>query len=295
MPKHYTIKMFRTEYSTNEQCLKAIFKNRYGKKFECPKCHTNGNWYLIETRKRFDCSCGYGIYPLAGTIFHKSETPLKDWFYAIYLFASSRNGVAAKEIERQLGVTYKTAWRMAKQIRILFTQSKTPLKGTIETDETYVGGKRKGKRGLGAEGKTVVFGMLEREGRAIGKVVPNVKMATLQPIINSSAEKNSTIMTDELRSYCRVSVNGYNHETVRHGIGQYVCGKIHTNSIEGFWSQLKRSLDGTYHAVSPKHLQKYVDEFVWRYNRRGETLFPLLVGEVAKRCISSAGSLVGKA
>ena len=121
MSKHYTIKMFRTDYNTNEKCLKAIFLNRYGKKFECPKCLTRGNWYLIESRKRFDCSCGFGLYPLAGTIFHKSETELKDWFYAIYLFASSRNGVAAKEIERQLGVTYKTAWRMKRLINSLST------------------------------------------------------------------------------------------------------------------------------------------------------------------------------
>lgn len=104
--------MFRTDYNTNEKCLRAVFTNRYGEDFECPKCQAKGNWYLIESRKRFDCSCGYGVYPLAGTIFHKSETPLKDWFYAIYLFASSRNGVAAKELERQLGVTYKTAHRI---------------------------------------------------------------------------------------------------------------------------------------------------------------------------------------
>lgn len=119
--------MFRTDYNTNEKCLRAIFNNRYGKDFECPKCHAKGSWYLIESRKRFDCSCGFGLYPLAGTIFHKSETELKDWFYAIYLFASSRNGVAAKEIERQLGVTYKTAWRMAKQIRLLFAQGNRTL------------------------------------------------------------------------------------------------------------------------------------------------------------------------
>ena len=177
MTKHYTIKMFRTDYNTNEKCLKAIFLNRYGKDFECPKCQTKGNWYLIESRKRFDCSCGYGIYPLAGTIFHKSETPLKDWFYALYLFASSRNGVAAKEIERQLGVTYKTAWRMAKQIRLLFAQGDQTLSGTVETDETYVGGKRRGKRGLGAEGKTIVFGMTERKGKMKAQVVPNAKRA----------------------------------------------------------------------------------------------------------------------
>lgn len=171
---------------------------------------------------------------------------------------------------------------MAKQIRTLFVQGKTPLKGTIETDETYVGGKHKGKRGLGAEGKTVVFGMIERKGKAISKVVPNVKMATLQPLINLNAEKNSTIMTDELRSYSRVKVNGYNHETVKHGLGEYVRGNVHTNGIEGFWSQLKRSLGGTHHVVSPKYLQTYVDEFVFRYNHRLLTLFPLIFAQAVK-------------
>lgn len=290
--KHYTIKMFRTDYNTNEKCLRAIFNNRYGKNFECPKCQTKGKWYLIESRKRFDCSCGYGIYPLSGTIFHKSETPLKDWFYALYLFASSRNGVAAKEIERQLGVTYKTAWRMAKQIRLLFAQGDQTLSGTVETDETYVGGKRRGKRGLGAEGKTIVFGMTERKGKMKAQVVPNAKRATIFPILNSTIAKQSTVLTDELHIYRTVAEHGYNHETVKHKIYEYVRGKVHTNSIEGFWSQLKRSLDGTHHAVSPKFLQQYVDEFVWRYNRRGETLFPLLVGEVAKRCVSGVGKTI---
>jgi transposase len=280
--KHYTIKMFRTDYNTNEKCLRAIFLNRYGKDFECPKCHTKGKWYLIEDRKRFDCSCGYGVYPLAGTIFHKSETPLVDWFYAIYLFASSRNGVSAKELERQLGVTYKTAWRIARQIRSLFAQTDITLSGEVETDETYVGGKRRGKRGPGAEGKTIVFGVMQRKGQAKAMVVPNAKRATILPILTSAVAKNSTVFTDELHIYKAVASHGYNHETVKHKIYEYVRGKVHTNSIEGFWSQLKRSLDGTHHAVSPKYLQRYVDEFVWRYNHRGETLFPLLVGEVAK-------------
>ena len=247
--KHYTIKMFRTDYNTNEKCLRAVFQNRYGKDFECPKCRTKGKWYLIEARKRLDCSCGYGIYPLAGTIFHKSETPLKDWFYAIYLFASSRNGVAAKEIERQLGVTYKTAWRMAKQIRLLFAQGNQTLSGMVETDETYVGGKRLGKRGLGAEGKTIVFGMTERKGKMKAQVVPNAKRTTILPILNSTIEKNSTVLTDELNIYRTVASHGYAHETVKHKIYEYVRGKVHTNSIEGFWSQLKRSLDGTHHAI----------------------------------------------
>ena len=278
----YTIKHLRIEFATDAKCLQYVFDNRYGKKFKCPQCQQKGKFYLIEGRKRFDCVCGFSVSPLASTIFHKSSTPLTLWFHAIFLFASSRNGVAAKELERQLGVTYKCAWRLAKQIRILFAQNQTPLSGMIETDETYIGGVHKGKRGLGAEGKTAVFGMIERKGRAVGKVIPNVKMATLQPLINSSATKDSIIMTDELRSYSRVKQNGYNHQTVKHGIGEYVRGQVHTNSIEGFWSQLKRSISGTHHAVSPKYLQLYVDEFVWRYSYRGQSFFPLMIARAVK-------------
>lgn len=278
----YTIKHLRTEFGTDKKCLQFVFDNRYGKNFECPHCKQKGKFYLIEGRKRFDCVCGYAVSPLADTIFHKSSTPLTLWFHAIFLFASSRNGVAAKELERQLGVTYKCAWRLAKQIRVLFVQAKDPLSGTIETDETYVGGKHKGKRGLGAEGKTPVFGMIERQGKAIGHVIPDTKLKTLQPIINSSITKDSTIMTDELRSYSRIAVNGYKHETVKHGKGEYVRGQIHTNRIEGFWSQMKRSISGTHHLVSPKYLQLYVNEFIWRYNFRGQSIFPLMILQAVK-------------
>lgn len=273
----YTIKHLRIEFGTDNKCLQFVFDNRYGKRFQCPNCEQKGKFYLIEGRKRFDCVCGYTVSPLADTIFHKSSTPLTLWFHAIFLFASSRNGVAAKELERQLGVTYKCAWRLAKQIRVLFAQAKDPLSGTIETDETYVGGVRKGKRGMGAEGKTAVFGMIQREGRAFGRVIPNVRMKTLQPLINNHASKDSMILTDELRSYSRVAMNGYKHETVKHGVGEYVRGNVHTNSIEGFWSQMKRSISGTHHAVSPKYLQLYVDEFVYRYSYRGQVLFPLMI------------------
>lgn len=167
-----------------------------------------------------------------------------------------KNGVAAKELERQLGVTYKCAWRMAKQIRKLFRDSGNPMGGIVEVDETYIGGKKKGKRGRGADSKTPVFGIVERQGGAKAQVVENIKIKTIQPIINESVVRGATVMSDEFNIYNRVKDNGYEHHTIQHCIGQYVDGIIHSNSIEGFWSQLKRSLSGTHHAVSPKHLQK---------------------------------------
>jgi transposase-like protein len=196
--------------------------------------------------------------------------------------STSKNGVAAKEIERQVGVGYKTAWRMQKQIRTLMKPGNNPLKGTVEIDDTYVGGKRPGKRGRGAEGKTPVFGMAERKGNVKANVVDNLKKRTVKPIISESIEKKSEVYTDEFLSYQDIKKYDYDHDVVKHRIKQYVKGKVHTNTIEGFWSQLKRSIHGTYHSVSPQHLQLYVDEFAYRYNhRKSETpLFFLLMNRV---------------
>lgn len=273
----YTIKDLKKEFNTDAQCVKFVFENRYGKDFVCPACKATGKFYFIESRKRFDCVCGFAVSPLSGTIFHKSSTPLTMWFHAIFLFASSRNGVSAKELERQLGVTYKTAWRLAKQIRILFAQANNPLSGVVEADETYIGGIRKGKRGRGASNKTAVFGIVQRKGAIKAQVVESINIKTIQPIIDSSVVKGASIITDEFNVYNQVKKSGYEHYTIQHGIGEYVRGLVHSNSIEGFWSQLKRSINGTHHSVSPKYLQLYLDEFVWRYSHRGQSLFPLML------------------
>lgn len=278
----YTIKNLRTEFGTDSKCLQFVFDNRYGKEFECPQCKQVSKFYLIESRKRFDCVCGFTVSPLADTIFHKSSTPLTLWFHAIFLFASSRNGVSAKELERQLGVTYKCAWRLAKQVRILFAQANNPLSGVVEADETYIGGTRKGKRGRGASNKTAVFGIVKRKGEVRAEVVEKIDIKTIQPIIDSQVAKGASIITDEFNVYNQVKRSGYEHYTIQHGIGEYVRGLVHSNSIEGFWSQLKRSINGTHHSVSPKYLQLYLDEFVWRYSHRGQSLFPLMLATAVK-------------
>ena len=205
----------------------------------------------------------------------RTHLPLHKWFYAMFLFSTSRHGVAAKELERQLDIPYKTAWRMAHEIRKYMARvdGEWPLGGTgggdIEADETYVGGKRSGgKRGRGAPNKTVVFGMLERGGDLMMKVVPNVRKKTLQPIIEENIVAGSTVHTDELKSYGGLSKAGFEHKTVNHGAGEYVDGDCHVNGLEGFWARLKLSIRGTHVHVSSKHLQKYVKEFEYRYNRR---------------------------
>ena len=208
---------------------------------------------------------------VSGTPMERSRTSLQKWFIAIHLFSTSRHGVASKELERQLDVTYKTAWRMAHEIRKFMAEvdDEWPLDGDVEADETYVGGRRSGgARGRGAPGKTVVFGMLERGGDVMTKVVPDVKKRTLQPIVAENVKAGATVHTDELRSYKGLDKAGFDHRTVNHGAGQYVRLGSHVNSIEGFWARLKLSIRGTHVHVSPKHLWKYAKEFEYRYNRR---------------------------
>lgn len=207
---------------------------------------------------------------MAGSLFEDTRTPLQDWFYAIYLFTTSRHGVPAKELQRQLGVTYKTAWRMGHEIRkhMAAVDGDDPLSGTVEIDDLRVGGHRPGKPGRGAAGKTLMIGMVERDGEVMTKVVPNVRKRTVQPIIEAGVEKGSTVYSDELKSYDGLGAKGYTHEAVNHGRGEYVRGDCHTNTIEGYWSRPKNSIRGTHVHVSGKHLQKYAGEFEYRYNRR---------------------------
>jgi len=189
----------------------------------------------------------------------------------MYLMTATRNGVSAKELERQLGVTYKCAWRMGHKIRELMDTlgMSEPLSGHVEVDESYVGGKRKGgKRGRGAEGKTIVFGTLERGGEVRGRIVSDVGRRTLEPIVRATVKEGATVSTDELQSYKDLVKFGYEHGVVQHGAGEYVSGVHHVNSLEGFFSQLKRGIIGTHIHVSTKHLPKYVGEFAFRYNNR---------------------------
>lgn len=279
----YTFKQFRTEYPDDQACLMAVLENRYGD--TCPRCGVIGvKWHPITGRKGFVCSeCDRHVYPLADTIFRKSDTPLWNWFYAIYQFSVSKNGVSAKELERTLGVTYKTAWRMCKQIRLLMESDGNPLGGSgeiVEVDETYIGGRRRLAQKF--DNKSIVFGAVERDGRALAVKVKTVGARVLLPIIEKNVAQGTHINSDELRSYTTLKRRGYSHTTVNHSKLEYARGTTYTNTIEGFWSQLKRSLDGTYHAVSPKYLQNYVDEFTFRYNYRLQPIFPVLLERVAK-------------
>ena len=266
-----TVTEFFRQFPTDDACLEHLWQTRFGDKVECPKCGKEGKFYRLSKEPAYSCPrCGHHIHPMVGTPFAKSRTPLQKWFYAMYLFTTTRHGVAAKELQRQLGVTYKCAWRMGHEIRKYMAEvdGETPLGGTVEADETYVGGKRPGKPGRGAAGKTIVFGMLKRGGDVMAKVVPNVSKRTLYPIITENIEPGSTVHTDEFGTYRGLDRAGYRHETVNHGLGEYVSGDSHVNAVEGFWARLKLSIRGTHVHVSRKHLQKYVKEFEYRYNMR---------------------------
>jgi len=200
--------------------------------------------------------------------------------------SSTRCGISAKQLQREIGVTYKTAWRMFHLIREMLYQKPVKGNGKFEADETYIGGKRTGKVGRGAENKTIVFGVYEREGKLFAKKIDNVKSSTLIPLIKENTIPNAIIYTDEYPSYNKLNDEGYIHEIVNHADKVYVINDVHVNSIEGFWSLLKRGINGVYHCVSPKHLDKYINEYTFRYNNRKnvDTMFYLMLTSACQSC-----------
>ncbi|MFZ1487540.1 MAG: IS1595 family transposase [Candidatus Saccharimonas aalborgensis] len=266
----YTIAQFREDFPDDRACLLAVLGNRYGR--TCPRCGSIGvKWYPITGRQGFVCSdCDSHVYPLAQTIFRKSSTSLWNWFYAIYLFSVSKNGVSAKELERQLGVTYKTAWRMCKQIRLLMQNDSEGymLEDEVEVDETYIGGRH--RKSYRYSKKQAVFGAVERKGKIKVKHVKSTGARVLLPEIYQGVLPGTMIYSDEWRAYSKLNYYGYGHRTVNHSRWEWSRDTAYTNTIEGFWGHLKRSLRGTYGHVSGKYLQLYLGEFAYRYNRRSQ-------------------------
>ena len=272
----FTFKQFQATYPDDGSCLHAILIRRHGSADACPNCGVVGKLTKISGRRAYACKEGCHVYPCAGTVFAKSSTPLTMWFHAMYLMTATRNGVSAKELQRQLGVTYKCAWRIGHQLRELMTardkaNNPSPLSGHVEMDETYVGRPKRGTgRGKKAymQNKTTVFGMVERGGDLRGTVVPDSKKETLLPIIKANVAPGSKISTDSYKGYRKLNALGYDHGAVNHNIKEWVRGDIHTQTIEGFWSHLKRGIGSTHVAVSPKYLGAYVNEFAFRFNNR---------------------------
>lgn len=282
----YSLTQFNEQFPDDSACLEFLFTKVHPAGTVCKKCEKATTYYRVSTRLCYSCGdCGNQIYPCEGTVFQKSTTPLRTWFHVMFLMMTAKNGISAKEIERQTCVTYKTAWRMGHQIRKLMTQGSGLLSGTVEADETYIGGRR--RMSCKMENKTVVAAVVERGGDVKARVVPSVRKWALLPDLVKNVERGSTVYTDELRSYQNLPKYGFVHATVEHGKKEYVRAEVHTNSVEGFWSQLKRSVNGTFHQVSRQHLQAYVNEFAFRYNRRASVteapIFPSLVERAAER------------
>ncbi len=267
----YTMKQFEKEFANDDACLEWLKNYRFPKGIECTDCKRVTKHHKIAKRPCYKCDfCGHEIYPTAGTIFHKSSTHLKTWFEAMFWMSTTRSGHSAMELQRRTGVTYKTAWRMFKQIRKLLDESEGILKDEVEVDETYIGGKHHGKRGRGAEGKTAVIGIAQRKGKITTNIVADTKRSTVMPLINENVAKRTIVYTDEYPIYDTIDANGFTHKRCNHGAGMYVVGDAHTNTIEGFWSLVKRGISGVYHAVSPKYLQSYLNEYEFRYNHRND-------------------------
>jgi transposase len=284
MTKPMTMQQFFATFPDDETCLDHLFVTRYGSEIvQCPKCSKVGKFHRIAQTLAYSCSwCGHHIHPMVDTPFEKSHTSLQRWYYAMYLFSVTRHSVSGKELQRQFGCSYKTAWRMGHEIRKYMgvLDGNGPLDGHVEVDETYIGGKDKeGRRGRSKANKTIVFAMLDREtGEVISKVIPDATNKTIHPEIEKHITKGATVHTDEFSTYRRVAKLGYKHEVVRHVNKEYARGGSHVNSVEGYFSLLKRSIRSTHIWVSEKHMPKYLAEFEYRTNlRRAPALMFLLM------------------
>ena len=274
--QRYTIDNFMTEFGTDEACLDWLLNRRWPDGVFCEKCDRVTPHHAMKTRKSYSCDyCGHHVHPTAGTIFHKSSTPLHKWFYAVFLMSSTRCGISAAQLGREVGVTYKTAWRMFTQIRSMLGDDSGPLKGTVEIDETFMGGKprhrgtRPGPRGKAdPTSKIPVVGMVERQGNVKAWVAPDVKWSTIRPLVMPHLMPAATVFTDDATQYRGGQFHGYHHRRINHSARVYVNGDLHTNTIEGFWALLKTGILGAHHAVGAGYLQSYVNEYAFRYNHR---------------------------
>ncbi len=280
-----TISTIAKRYSDEDAAYEYIESLRWPNGPICPHCgivddatflapkngHRTTSTGKASYRRVWQCNdCRQQFSVLVGTIFEDSKISLSKWILGIHMMCAGKNGVAALELQRTLGIAYRSAWFMAHRIRYAMAHESfdKPLEGTVEADETYVGGKAKGKRGRGAANKTPVVSLVERGGTVRSRVVTNVNGKNVKEVLQANVSPDATLMTDAYQVYREPGKMFAAHETVDHGKDEYVRGDAHTNTVEGFFSQLKRSLDGTHHHVSAKHLHRYVDEFDFRYNSR---------------------------
>jgi transposase-like protein len=293
-----TLQQAILKYSDEQTCIDTLAALRWPEGVTCPACGQKEHWYL-KNQKRWKCKdCNRQFSAKLGTIFEDSPIPLNKWLLAMWMISNCKNGVSSYEIHRAIGVTQRSAWFMLHRIRLAMKNGTFEKLGAgpVETDETFVGPDprrmHKSRRAKilalaskdpalnnRAPGKTIVMGMLDRSMRQVrAMVIPDVKRATLQEKILNNVEAGSHVITDDFPSYRYALANQFAHDVIDHVKG-YVDGQVHTNGIENFWSLLKRGLRGTYVAVEPFHLDRYVDEQVFRFNNRGSKENPVNDGE----------------
>lgn len=265
----YGITSLRKQFPHDKACLEFIFDVQHSR-----ACHCGGTYRLMANSRKFQCSkCRFKISPTAHTIFNKSDTPLTSWFHAIMVFSNAKSGMSAKALERDLEVTYKTAWRILHLIRKALAQSKDKLQGDVEMDLGYFGGHHPGGKynidqSEAIKAKSIVMAAIERGGEARAKIVKDSKADTHGKFLRANIEVAGTrLLTDKTNRLQRVAKH-YDRQTVDHSRKEYVRGDVHVNNVEYFWSHIKRSIKGTHKVVSKQHLQSYLDGFVFHYNNR---------------------------
>jgi transposase-like protein len=291
-------------FSDPDNCVRYIVGRRWPAGISCPTCGREDAAY-VPSRRLWQCKtrhakCQFSVK--VGTVMEDSPIPLKSWLLTMWMITGCRNGISSYEIARTIGITQKSAWFMLHRLRLAMEDPLGKLGGTVEADETYVGGKIKNKhtkaRKQGYQkDKTPVIGVVERGGRVIARVVPSTRKEHIHELMESSVEKSATIYTDDYPIYDRLKKLGFGHEIINHTQDRYVRGRVSTNTIENFWSCLKRTIKGTYVSVDPKHLNAYVVEQAFRFNvRKGfteqERSFVLLHGITGKRL--TYAELIGK-
>lgn len=282
MDDKFTILQFQERFPNDEAALEEIKQLKFGDTLDCPKCGKNNKFYKLEGRMAYSCAfCRHQIYPLKGTIFEKSTTPLRLWMYAMYLMAQTRAGISAKQLERELGVTYKTAFRMFHKIRELMADDDRDLTGEVEVDEVYMHPNPRFRTTAKKHNSEVVIGMVERKGMAKMRHVKSSGTRSIMPEVLKEVFPDATVYTDQHQVYTFLKKWGYEHYNVNHQRMEFVNGNIHTQNVENLFSNLKRGIRGVYRHVDAKYLQNYVNEYAFRYsNRDNPQMFDLILKRV---------------
>ena len=278
----FTIQEFNKKFPTSDSCLDYLWQIHYSNK-PCTTCGMYDGSHKLPNRPAYQCQCGAQVYPLADTPFHKSTTDLRTWFLAIFFMTNTRSGMSALQFQRISGVTYKTAWRIFKQVRLMMGDDESLLNDNVEVDEAYMHPNPQRRSTAKSHNSQVIFGMVERGGRARIKHVKSSGTRVLVPEIQKNIEQTATIYSDEHGSYKLLKKRGYQHETVNHSKQQFVVGRVHTQNVENFWSQFKRGIYGVYRHCDKQYLQQYANEYAFRYsNRKSDTpIFELVLTKLA--------------